>query len=102
VTVAEDASEPWAATVPRERAEVLRRASETMTVEADHIAGLIQLANGTSLAEARRGSAKALAVGERLDAVMVSINRGSSPGEHCPTITPNFEPRRVQEKPRCP
>ena len=43
----------WAATSPRERAEVLRRAFELMTARADELAHLISLENGKALADAR-------------------------------------------------
>jgi succinate-semialdehyde dehydrogenase/glutarate-semialdehyde dehydrogenase len=43
----------WAATAPRERAEVLRRAWELLTERADDLARLITLENGKVLAEAK-------------------------------------------------
>jgi len=43
----------WAATAPRERAEVLRRAYALMTERAEGLARLITLENGKVLAEAR-------------------------------------------------
>ncbi|MGQ0830613.1 MAG: NAD-dependent succinate-semialdehyde dehydrogenase [Microthrixaceae bacterium] len=43
----------WAATPPRQRAEVLRRAWELLTERADALARLITLENGKVLAEAR-------------------------------------------------
>src|SRR5687767_5301954 len=43
----------WAATPPRERAEVLRRAWELLTERADDLARLITLENGKVLAEAK-------------------------------------------------
>ena len=53
VDAAHAAFGPWAATSPRERAEVLRRAFELMTAEAGHIAELIVRENGKVLADAR-------------------------------------------------
>nr|WP_308169701.1 NAD-dependent succinate-semialdehyde dehydrogenase [Acrocarpospora catenulata] len=44
---------PWAARAPRERAEILRRAYELMTAEADDIARLIVRENGKVFADAR-------------------------------------------------
>ncbi|WP_395310514.1 NAD-dependent succinate-semialdehyde dehydrogenase [Mycobacterium sp. AMU20-3851] len=43
----------WAATSPRQRAEILRRAYELMTEHAEQLAYLISLENGKSLADAR-------------------------------------------------
>src|SRR5687768_7679309 len=43
----------WAATAPRARAEVLRRAWELLTERADDLARLITLENGKVLAEAK-------------------------------------------------
>jgi hypothetical protein len=43
----------WAATAPRARAEVLRRAFELMTERAEDLARLIVLENGKALADAR-------------------------------------------------
>ena len=43
----------WAATAPRERAEVLRRSWELLTERADDLARLITLENGKVLAEAK-------------------------------------------------
>jgi succinate-semialdehyde dehydrogenase/glutarate-semialdehyde dehydrogenase len=53
VSAAEDAAEQWAATSPRGRAEILRRAFELMTQQADELAALISLENGKALADAR-------------------------------------------------
>ena len=50
---AADAQPGWAATAPRERAEVLRRSWELLTQRADELARLITLENGKVLAEAR-------------------------------------------------
>ena len=50
---AESAAGGWAATAPRERAEVLRRAFELMTARADELAHLISLENGKALKDAR-------------------------------------------------
>jgi succinate-semialdehyde dehydrogenase/glutarate-semialdehyde dehydrogenase len=43
----------WAATPPRVRAEILRRAHELLVADTDRIAGLISLENGKSGADAR-------------------------------------------------
>jgi succinate-semialdehyde dehydrogenase/glutarate-semialdehyde dehydrogenase len=53
VDAAADALGPWAARAPRQRAEVLRRAFELMTAEAEQIAELIVRENGKVLADAR-------------------------------------------------
>ncbi|WP_432478168.1 NAD-dependent succinate-semialdehyde dehydrogenase [Nocardioides sp. GXQ0305] len=59
VAAAEAAAPAWAATAPRERAEVLRRAFELMTARADEIAHLISLENGKALPDARGETAYA-------------------------------------------
>src|SRR4051812_15904251 len=53
VDAAAAAAAGWAATAPRERAEVLRRAFELMTARGDELARLISLENGKALADAR-------------------------------------------------
>jgi succinate-semialdehyde dehydrogenase/glutarate-semialdehyde dehydrogenase len=53
VDAADDAAAAWAATSPRERAEILRRAWELMTEQADDLATLVTLENGKALADAR-------------------------------------------------
>ncbi len=53
VDAAHAAGPGWAATPPRERAEVLRRAFEGMTARADELAHLIALENGKALPDAR-------------------------------------------------
>jgi succinate-semialdehyde dehydrogenase / glutarate-semialdehyde dehydrogenase len=53
VDAAESAAAGWAATAPRQRAEVLRRAFELMTAQAEELARLITLENGKALADAR-------------------------------------------------
>jgi succinate-semialdehyde dehydrogenase / glutarate-semialdehyde dehydrogenase len=53
VDAAESAAEAWAATSPRERAEILRRAWELMTEQADDLARLVTLENGKALTDAR-------------------------------------------------
>jgi len=53
VDAAADALGPWTARAPRQRAEVLRRAFELMTAEAEQIAELIVRENGKVLADAR-------------------------------------------------
>ena len=59
VDAAEAAASAWAATAPRERAEILRRAFELMTARADDIAHLISLENGKALPDARGETAYA-------------------------------------------
>src|SRR5262245_42871535 len=53
VDAADAAAAGWAATAPRERAEVLRRSFELMTARADELAHLISLENGKALADSR-------------------------------------------------
>jgi succinate-semialdehyde dehydrogenase/glutarate-semialdehyde dehydrogenase len=53
VDAAHAAAVDWAATAPRDRAEVLRRAFELMTSRADEIAHLMSLENGKALVDAR-------------------------------------------------
>ncbi|MFE9691834.1 NAD-dependent succinate-semialdehyde dehydrogenase [Micromonospora sp. NPDC005806] len=53
VDAAEQAAARWAATAPRQRAEILRRGFELMTAQADDLARLITLENGKALADAR-------------------------------------------------
>jgi succinate-semialdehyde dehydrogenase/glutarate-semialdehyde dehydrogenase len=53
VNAAAEAGPGWAATPPRQRAEVLRRAWELMTERADEIATLISLENGKALTDAK-------------------------------------------------
>lgn len=50
---AHDAAPAWAATPPRKRSEILRRAYELMTRDAEAIAVLISRENGKALADAR-------------------------------------------------
>lgn len=52
VDAAAEAAAGWAQAVPRERAEVLRRAFELMTERADELADLITLENGKAKADA--------------------------------------------------
>lgn len=53
VEAADAAAASWAATAPRERSEILRRAFELMTSRADDLARLISLENGKALPDAR-------------------------------------------------
>jgi succinate-semialdehyde dehydrogenase/glutarate-semialdehyde dehydrogenase len=53
VDAADAAAGGWAATPPRQRAEILRRAFELMTAQADDLAHLIALENGKALSDAR-------------------------------------------------
>ncbi|MDT7580992.1 MAG: succinate-semialdehyde dehydrogenase / glutarate-semialdehyde dehydrogenase, partial [Pseudonocardiales bacterium] len=53
VKAAAEAGPAWAATPPRQRAEILRRAWELMTERADEIATLISLENGKALTDAK-------------------------------------------------
>lgn len=59
VDAADAAASSWAATAPRERSEILRRAFELMTERADEIAHLISLENGKALPDARGETAYA-------------------------------------------
>src|SRR6187431_1875316 len=52
-SAAADAQPGWAATAPRQRAEVLRRSWELLTERADDLARLITLENGKVLAESK-------------------------------------------------
>ena len=53
VDAASAALDSWAATAPRQRSEVLRRAFELMTERADELAKLISLENGKALVDAK-------------------------------------------------
>jgi succinate-semialdehyde dehydrogenase/glutarate-semialdehyde dehydrogenase len=53
LSVASAAQRSWAATPPRERAEILRRAYEILVARTDEVALLITLEMGKSLAESR-------------------------------------------------
>ncbi|MGH8860837.1 MAG: NAD-dependent succinate-semialdehyde dehydrogenase [Jatrophihabitantaceae bacterium] len=53
IDAAEQAADAWAATAPRERAEILRRAFELMTDAAGELATLISRENGKALSDAR-------------------------------------------------
>src|SRR6195952_2902708 len=53
VDAADAAAVAWAATAPRQRAEILRRAFELMTARAEDFAHLIALENGKALPDAR-------------------------------------------------
>jgi succinate-semialdehyde dehydrogenase/glutarate-semialdehyde dehydrogenase len=53
VAAADGAAAAWAATAPRERAEILRRAFTLMTEQADRLARLVSLENGKALVDAR-------------------------------------------------
>jgi succinate-semialdehyde dehydrogenase/glutarate-semialdehyde dehydrogenase len=59
VDAADAAAAEWAATPPRNRAEVLRRAFELMTSRADEVAHLMSLENGKALVDARGETAYA-------------------------------------------
>jgi succinate-semialdehyde dehydrogenase/glutarate-semialdehyde dehydrogenase len=59
VEAAAGAAEGWAATAPRQRSEILRKAFELMTERADEIAHLISLENGKALPDARGETAYA-------------------------------------------
>jgi len=59
VRAAHDALPAWAATPPRQRAEVLRRAWQLMTERAESLARLMSLENGKSLRDARGEAAYA-------------------------------------------
>jgi succinate-semialdehyde dehydrogenase/glutarate-semialdehyde dehydrogenase len=53
LTAASDAQDAWAATAPRERAEILRRTFELVKARSEEFAMLISLEMGKPLAEAR-------------------------------------------------
>ena len=53
IDAADAAAEAWAATAPRERAEVLRRAFELMQARSAELAALISLENGKALSDAK-------------------------------------------------
>ena len=53
VDAADAAAAAWAATAPRERSEILRKAFELMRERSDELAHLIALENGKALADAR-------------------------------------------------
>ncbi|TDC83808.1 NAD-dependent succinate-semialdehyde dehydrogenase [Micromonospora sp. KC606] len=53
VDAAEAAFAGWAATAPRDRGEILRRAFERMIARREELAGLISAENGKALADAR-------------------------------------------------
>jgi succinate-semialdehyde dehydrogenase/glutarate-semialdehyde dehydrogenase len=53
VDAAAEAAAGWAATPPRQRGEILRRAFELMTAQADGLARLVSLENGKALVDAR-------------------------------------------------
>lgn len=59
VDAADAAAAGWAATAPRERAEILRRAFDLMTERREEIAHLISLENGKALPDARGETAYA-------------------------------------------
>jgi succinate-semialdehyde dehydrogenase/glutarate-semialdehyde dehydrogenase len=53
VDAASAAAAQWAATAPRERSEILRRAFEAMTAHREQLARLVTLENGKALVDAR-------------------------------------------------
>src|SRR3954467_15712677 len=53
VDAAEAAAASWAASSPRERSEILRRAYDLMTAQAEALARLVTLENGKALPDAR-------------------------------------------------
>jgi succinate-semialdehyde dehydrogenase/glutarate-semialdehyde dehydrogenase len=59
VAAAHDALPAWAATAPRQRAEILRKAFELMTQRAEQFARLMSAENGKSLRDARGEAAYA-------------------------------------------
>src|SRR6201996_2341565 len=59
VTAAAGALPGWAATAPRQRAEVLRKAFELMTARSEQFARLMSAENGKSLRDARGEAAYA-------------------------------------------
>src|ERR1700743_3552746 len=59
VSAAHDALPAWAATPPRQRAEILRKAFELMTARSEQFARLMSAENGKSLRDAGGGGASA-------------------------------------------
>lgn len=59
VDAAANAAAPWAATPPRQRGEILRRAFELMTSRLDAFAHLISMENGKALSDAKGEAAYA-------------------------------------------
>jgi len=53
VDAADSAAAAWAATAPRERSEILRRAFDLMTANSEQLARLVTLENGKALPDAR-------------------------------------------------
>jgi succinate-semialdehyde dehydrogenase/glutarate-semialdehyde dehydrogenase len=53
LAAADAASASWAATAPRVRSEILRKAFEIMTAEADYLAELVSKENGKALPDAK-------------------------------------------------
>jgi len=53
IDAADEAAPAWAATAPRQRAEILRRAFDLMMGSAEDLAALISLENGKALRDAR-------------------------------------------------
>jgi succinate-semialdehyde dehydrogenase/glutarate-semialdehyde dehydrogenase len=53
LAAADSASPSWAATAPRLRSEILRRAFEIMSAEADYLAELVSKENGKALPDAK-------------------------------------------------
>jgi succinate-semialdehyde dehydrogenase/glutarate-semialdehyde dehydrogenase len=53
LAAADAASTSWAATAPRVRSEILRKAFEIMTAEADYLAELVSKENGKALPDAK-------------------------------------------------
>jgi succinate-semialdehyde dehydrogenase / glutarate-semialdehyde dehydrogenase len=53
VDAADAAAAAWAATAPRERSEILRRAYDLMTAQSRYLARLVSLENGKATADAR-------------------------------------------------
>ncbi len=82
VDAAAGAARKWAATAPRARAEVLRRAFELMSQRLDDFALLISLENGKSLADAKGEAAYAAEFfrWNAEEAVRISGDIGVAPG----------------------
>jgi len=53
IDAADEAAPAWAATAPRQRAEILRRGFDLMMASAEDLAGLISMENGKALRDAR-------------------------------------------------
>jgi len=97
VDVAVAAQEGWAATAPRERGEILRRAFELMTARADDLALLMTLEMGKPLVESRGevGYAAEFFRWFSEEAVRVAGRWSTSP-----STSPSWPPEPCRRRPR--